>query len=93
MKAIAEQHPFDLESADVVFPHSHAQRIWVDLAKGMKKEIPFFFAYPTHGNLVSGSVPGAMALAESQGKLKRGDRVTAWMCAAGLSFSMYTFDY
>lgn len=93
LKAIAEAHPFDLAEADVVFPHSHAQRIWLDLAKELKKEIPFFFVYPTHGNLVSGSVPGAMALAESRGELRRGDRVTAWMCAAGLSFSMYTFEY
>ena len=42
---------------------------------------------------MTGSIPGAMSMAIEENALKRKDLVAGWMAAAGMSFSMYTFNY
>lgn len=82
-----------IERCDIVFPHTQQQRSWSDDSRHSGLEIPFYFVYPEYGNLVSSSIPGAMALAEREGQLIRGAQVGVLMAAAGLSLSLATFQY
>ena len=82
-----------ISEIDIIFPHSHAKKVWTDISKEEKLNLPLYFIFPETGNLVTGSIPGAMSLAAEENALKRGDLVAGWMAAAGMCFSMYTFNY
>lgn len=82
-----------IEHCDIVFPHTQQRRSWNEDSQRIGLELPFYFVYPEYGNLVSGSIPGAMALAECEGRLTRGAQVGVLMAAAGLSLSLAIFQY
>ena len=82
-----------LENTDIVIPHSHTKKTWLDVAESLGVDLPYFFICEDYGNLVTGSIPSGIALAVKQGKLKRTQNVTAMMTAAGLSFSIVDFKF
>ncbi len=82
-----------ISMTDVVFPHNHSKKYWLDMAESLQMDIPFYFSYPKYGNLVSGSIPASMALAIADNTLKRNNEVFVIMGAAGLAFSIYSFRY
>jgi 3-oxoacyl-[acyl-carrier-protein] synthase III len=93
MYGLLERSRDRIDHCDIVFPHTQQRRSWIEDSQRINVELPFYFVYPEYGNLVSGSIPGAMALAEREGRLTRGSRVAVLMAAAGLSLSLATFTY
>tara|TARA_Y100001954_G_scaffold86756_1_gene95102 strand:- start:12076 stop:13122 length:1047 start_codon:yes stop_codon:yes gene_type:complete len=90
---ILDSSAVPLKDIDIIFPHSHAKKVWSDISKEEELNLPLYFIFPETGNLVTGSIPGAMSMAIEENALKRKDLVAGWMAAAGMSFSMYTFNY
>lgn len=90
---LLKTHEEKIRDAAIVFPHNHSKKYWIDMAKELNMEIPFYFSYPQYGNLVTASIPGSMALAIEEKQLKRGDSVFVIMGAAGVSCAAYSFRY
>ena len=82
-----------LDKINMVIPHSHTYHGWKDQAERYNLNVPFYFIFPKTGNLITSSIPAALAMAVDDGSLKRGDRVAAWMAAAGLTFTSFDFVY
>lgn len=82
-----------IQDIDIVFPHSHTYHGWKDQAAQNNMDVPYYFIFPKTGNLITGSIPAGMALAVEDGSLKRGDRIAAWMAAAGMTFTSFDFVY
>ncbi len=82
-----------VEEMKVIFPHSASKRLWEDMGKSIQVDHLVWFIYPRTGNVVSASVPVAMAETVEQGHLCRGDRVVGWVGSAGMSFCAYSFIY
>lgn len=76
-----------------IFPHSASKRLWHDMGKTIDVDHLIWFIYPKTGNVVSASVPAAMAETIDQGHVRRGDRVVGWVGSAGMSFCAYSFVY
>ena len=81
------------DDVKIVIPHSHSRKAWIDAAHMLDLDVPFYFVYPTYGNLMTGSVPCALSLAIDEGRVERGDTVFALVPAAGMSLASYTFRY
>lgn len=79
--------------ADVVFTHSSSMPAWSGVGKQFGFAEKIFHIYPQTGNVVSASVPAAMALARQAGKLRKGDRVMCLMGSAGMSFALSKFVF
>lgn len=97
---IAEELPtalsksqIDLAEADIVFTHSSSMKSWDDIGKRLGFSDKTFHIYPEAGNVVSASIPAAMALAQRAGKLAKGHRVVFLMGSAGMSFAAGKFVY
>lgn len=97
---IAEELPYvvsksriDLAEADIVFTHSSSMKAWDDIGNRLGFASKTFHIYPEAGNVVSASIPTAMALAQSAGKLVKGNRVAFLMGSAGMSFAAGNFVY
>lgn len=82
-----------MNTLDMVIPHSHTYHGWKEQAEKANLDVPYYFIFPKTGNLITGSIPGALALAQEDGSLKRGDKVAAWMAAAGLTFTSFDFIF
>ncbi len=52
-----------------------------------------YHIYQETGNLVSASIPAAIAMSCSDNSLKRGDNVIFWVGSAGMSFNVTNFNY
>jgi acyl-CoA:acyl-CoA alkyltransferase len=81
------------EQADVVFTHSSSTPAWSGIGRRYGFEDRIFHIYPENGNVVSASIPAAMALARKAGKLARGDQVMCLMGSAGMSFALGKFVF
>lgn len=82
-----------LENSDIVIPHTHTKKTWLEVAENLGLELPYFFLCEDYGNLVTGSIPSGIALAIKQGRLQRTQKVATMMTAAGFSFSIVDFKY
>lgn len=82
------------EETDILFTHSSSKKDWSEGANviGLGGD-KFYDLYARYGNVVSAAVPAAMALAFEEGRLKRGQRVAAWVASAGMSFSTAWFMF
>lgn len=78
---------------EIVFIHASSKREWDRFAKEAGASDKIFHIFPMTGNLVSASVPAAMAEAIRQEQLSRGMRVGAWIGSAGMSFGYSGFRY
>jgi acyl-CoA:acyl-CoA alkyltransferase len=73
--------------------HASSKRFWNDMAAAVGMSDRVYHIYPRTGNVVSASVPAAIAVAAEEGRLNRGDRVAAWVGSAGMSFGAFSFVY
>lgn len=78
---------------DIIFVHASSQREWAGYGRTAGVADRLYHLYPHTGNLVSASVPTAMAEAARNGKLTRGMNVGAWVGSAGMSFGYAGFRY
>jgi 3-oxoacyl-[acyl-carrier-protein] synthase III len=79
---------------DVVFGHSVSVPVSRRLAHMLKLEPERHYEiFPTYGNVVSASLPLAMALAQADGRLQRGHRVLLIMGGGGLTTALSTFIF
>lgn len=80
------------EDVDIVFTHTTSSGEWLAATSihGLSEKI--YDIYPRTGNIVSASIPSALARAEEDGRLKSGDRVLFLMASAGMSFAAGRFD-
>ena len=81
------------EQADVVFTHSSSTPAWTAVGRQYGFAEKIFHIYPQTGNVVSASIPAAMALARQAGKLSKGDQVMCLMGSAGMSFALAKFVF
>lgn len=79
--------------ASIVFTHSSSTPAWTAVGRQHGFAEKIFHAYPQTGNIVSASIPAAMALARKAGKLSKGDRVMCLMGSAGMSFALSRFVF
>lgn len=79
--------------ADVVFTHSSSSTAWHKATERHGLADKIFHIYPTTGNIVSASIPAALARASGEGRLSRGDEVLCLMGSAGMSFAATTFRF
>ena len=82
-----------MEDVDLFIPHTQTLTAWKEIEQALDKKINYQFLLPEYGNLVNNSIPSGIALAEQEGRLKRGDTVAAMMTAAGMSYTLYNFVY
>jgi 3-oxoacyl-[acyl-carrier-protein] synthase III len=82
------------EETNILFTHSSSKKDWSEAANAISLGgDKFYDLYARYGNVVSAAVPAAMALAFEEGRLKRGQRVAAWVASAGMSFSTAYFTF
>jgi acyl-CoA:acyl-CoA alkyltransferase len=79
------------DSVHKIFPHASSKRDWDNGADILGVKQLLFHIYPDYGNVVSASVPAAIALAKEKGEIRCGDRLVAWVGSAGMSFSVCSF--
>ena len=92
-RVFLDRYRDQMDDLKMVIPHSHTYHGWKDQAEAHGMDVPFYFIFPKTGNLITGSIPGALAMAVEDGSLQRGDRVAAWMAAAGMTFTSFDFVY
>lgn len=78
---------------DIAFTHSSSQAEWARYGEKCGIGDKIYHVYHRIGNVVSASIPAAMALARQDGRLRKGDRVLSWMGSAGMSFNVTTFNF
>ena len=83
----------DVATIKKLFTHSSSKRDWEIGAKTAGLDGKLYDIYHRYGNCVTASIPAAMALAEQEGELCRGDRIALCTASAGMSFSAATFTY
>lgn len=86
-------NPIAVDGVDLFIPHTNTLTAWRDIEKRLGKKIPYIFMLPEYGNLVTNSVPAALATAEKDGRLQRGHQVSAMMTAAGMSYTCFNWVY
>lgn len=79
--------------ADIVFTHSSSTPAWTKVGERYGFADKIFHIYPHTGNVVSASIPAAMATARKAGKLVKGQKVMALMGSAGMSFGLTRFEF
>jgi len=85
----------DVPGGDVaaLFTHASSKRYWQTLADEVGLGASIHHVFQKTGNIVSASVPTAIASAISTGQLKSGDRAVGWVGSAGMSFGAFSFVY
>lgn len=81
------------ETIKAVFTHASSWREWHKFAGEVGMADRLHCVYPDYGNLVSASVPAALALAQQAGHISRGDRIALWVGSAGMSFACAALDW
>jgi len=74
-----------------IFPHAASKRLWLDMGNEIGVADKIRFIYPKYGNLVSASVPTALAEAWTEGDVQEGDMLAGWVGSAGISFASFAF--
>ncbi|HVG01505.1 MAG TPA: 3-oxoacyl-[acyl-carrier-protein] synthase III C-terminal domain-containing protein [Nitrospira sp.] len=75
-----------------IFPHAASKRLWWDMGEEIGVAEKIHFIYPDYGNLVSASVPTAIAEAWNQGTIRESDTLAGWVGSAGISFASFSFQ-
>ena len=80
----AEPHRFD-----IWFPHSASSRLCDAVSQRLDLgERVYSRAFAAYGNVVSASIPAAMAMALEEGRLRRGDHIVLCPASAGMSLAL-----
>lgn len=82
-----------LNSAKALFTHASSHRDWQDFANAAGLGDLFYSIFEKTGNIVSASVPGAIALAHQEGRIQPGDRLLGWVGSAGMSCGAFSFIF
>jgi 3-oxoacyl-[acyl-carrier-protein] synthase III len=75
-----------------IFPHAASKRLWLDMGNEIGVADKIRFIYPCYGNLVSASVPTAIAEAWNEGAIAESDTLVGWVGSAGISFASFAFQ-
>ena len=75
-----------------IFPHAATKRGWWDIGMELGVAEKIRFVYPQYGNLVSASVPTAIAEAWSDGAIRESDTLAGWVASAGISCASFAFQ-
>jgi 3-oxoacyl-[acyl-carrier-protein] synthase III len=79
---------------DVIFGHTVSVPVTDAVLRRLELDpARFVEIYPSYGNVVSASLPLAMSLAMSDGRLRRGNRVLLMMGGAGLTTALASFVF
>lgn len=81
------------DNVDLMISHASSSRSWRKVAEKIGLIDRYIDIFPITGNLVSASIPTAIAIAEASGKLKRGNRALGLVASAGMSFAAFQFTY
>lgn len=81
----------DVKGIKAIFTHASSKRDWDNFADDLNLKHLLYPIYPETGNLVSASVPAAIAKALESGTVCKGDQVLGWVGSAGMSFCTYKF--
>lgn len=91
MQRLGRQVP--LHEAKALFTHASSKRDWQNFAIDVGLRDLLHTIYPKTGNIVSASIPGAIALAVKEFRIERGDRILGWVGSAGMSYAAFSFIY
>ncbi|WP_458766355.1 3-oxoacyl-[acyl-carrier-protein] synthase III C-terminal domain-containing protein [Cupriavidus basilensis] len=91
MRSLGKHVP--LLEATALFTHASSKRDWQDFADAAELGHLLYSIFPTTGNIVSASVPAAIASAAGEGHIARGDRLLGWVGSAGMSYGAGSFIY
>lgn len=93
LPVLIEQSRITPAAADIVFTHTSSTPAWNKVGDRYGFSEKIFHIYPETGNVVSASVPAAMAKAKDEGKLTKGKQVAFLMGSAGMSFAISEFVF
>lgn len=95
MVDLAQSRILDIDGVDLWFPHGAASDPCWRAAEILNIEESRFFSdsFPVYGNLISASIPAAMHMAISDGRLRRGQKVILCPASAGMSFAIVQLIY
>jgi len=91
--AVFERLDIETEDVAALFTHASSKRYWQSMADKVDLGDAIHHVYDQTGNIVSASVPAAIASAIEQGRLKSGDRAVGWVGSAGMSFGAFSFVF
>ncbi|MEV0766184.1 3-oxoacyl-[acyl-carrier-protein] synthase III C-terminal domain-containing protein [Nocardia sp. NPDC050435] len=91
--AVFDRLEIDTEKVTALFTHASSKRYWQMMADHVGLGAAIHHVYHRTGNIVSASVPAAIASAVEQGALQRGDRAVGWVGSAGMSFAAFSFVF
>ncbi|AXK85889.1 3-oxoacyl-[acyl-carrier-protein] synthase III [Nocardia farcinica] len=74
-----------------LFTHASSQRYWQGMADKAGLGHAIHHVFERTGNVVSASVPAAIASALELGVLAPGERAVGWVGSAGMSFAAFSF--
>lgn len=74
-----------------IFVHSSSKREWTKFSEAIGIAHLIHHTYPWTGNVVSASIPVALADAIEKNLIKKGDPLAFWVGSAGMSFSATRF--
>jgi 3-oxoacyl-[acyl-carrier-protein] synthase III len=82
-----------IDKVRAIFPHAASAALADSIARTLGVQHLVRNAYPRLGNVVSASVPAAMAMEIEEGRVQRGDLLVGMVASAGMSFSSFSFVY
>jgi len=90
---LADEHARHFDY-DIIFGHSASVPASLAVADRLRLDIRRHYEiFPDYGNTVSASLPLAMSLAASEGRLNRGDRVLLLVASAGITTGYATLTF
>jgi acyl-CoA:acyl-CoA alkyltransferase len=79
---------------DLWFPHAASAALCAVAARSLRLGNRLYSrVFPRYGNVVSASIPAAMAMAEREGILVRGGRIVLCPASAGMSLALVSGQY
>jgi len=76
-----------------IFPHAASKRLWEEMGDEIGVGDKIRYIYPKYGNIVSASVPAAIALAQEEGTIQRGETLAGWVGSAGVSAASFASQF
>lgn len=80
------------DSIKAIFPHAASTQAFWEMGCKLNIQHKIYFIYPTYGNLVSASIPVALAKAREEKVVRQGDNCVGWVGSAGMSFASFSFE-
>ena len=94
MAHVKETHPVAEKVHDIVIGHAVSNSSTARVVKMLGLDPDSVFeTHSRFGNTVSASLPLALAVAEAEGRLRRGMRVMLLMGSAGVTTALASFEY